>query len=442
MNILLEHTDAVGIEDKSMQLTSESLSYYLKALESAAEDRNYDTNEASVRLPFDAELREEVINMKNRFSNDQLKYVVVIGIGGSNLGTMAIYDALRGSMDGLSDNQPKLLFLDTVSPEKINAISSTLRACQSTDEFVILSISKSGGTTETIANTDVLLDQIKPQHPSVIERLVVITDEGSKFWLAAEERDIARIAIPNRVGGRYSVFSAVGLVPLALVGIDIEALCEGARKAIDHGIKPSLEENRSLFSASATHLHYLQGISIHNTFLFAPELESVGKWYRQLVGESLGKEQDLDDNKINAGITPIVSIGSTDLHSMAQLYYGGPRDKFTNVVTTTWNSELRVPNESALGELVQDIGGKSIEQLMEAIVKGVESSYEKNSIPFFSIRLPELSEKVIGYYLQFRMIEVMMLAQLMNLNAFDQPNVESYKNETRHLLKEAQATAV
>ena len=157
-------------------------------------------------------------------------------------------------------------------------------------------------------------------------------------------------------------------------------------------------------------------ISLLNEFYFAPELESLGKWYRQLVGESLGKSHDV-------GITPIVSIGSTDLHSMAQLYFGGPRDKFTNLI--------RVENEQGTAALA-----KSFFKIMNAIYGGVRAAYIKNQLPFTEIIFEDISEHTLGAYMQFKTMEIMYLGRLMDVNAFDQPAVEDYKEETRKLLYE------
>jgi glucose-6-phosphate isomerase len=160
----------------------------------------------------------------------------------------------------------------------------------------------------------------------------------------------------------------------------------------------------------------------------------MGKWYRQLMRESIGKEHDKEGNVAHIGITPMVSIGSTDLHSMAQLYFGGPRDKFTCFVSAPQEEDVAISQEQVFLHLVEGIQGKTFAQIMEAIMGGVRAAYQKNELPYVDIALPEISEVVLGQYLQFRMMEMMFLAQFLNVNAFDQPNVEDYKAETRKLL--------
>lgn len=434
MNFIYKETSR--IKTVSIKKSASSLKTYQLNLKKLLRKIKYEDLESSICLPFDKKSVRQVGSVIKKKSVKSLKYVVVIGIGGSNLGSKAIYDSIRGSFDFINNKKPKLLFLDTISQQKVLSIAGALKKLKHKKDFLLLTISKSGGTTETIANTEILKKLIEKKFSDVSDRMVFVTDKGSKLWLTAKKQKITKIAIPKLVGGRYSVFSAVGLLPLALVGIDTKKLLEGAREAVKDGTAGNLSKNHSLVSATLTYIHNKKGKSIHNTFLFAPELESLGNWYRQLMGESIGKEKNLKKKKIHAGITPIVSIGSTDLHSMAQLYYGGPKDKFTNIVTTQYKTKVGVPKKLSMPGLVDDINGKSIPKIMTAIVGGVQSSYSKHNLPFATIKLNCIDEKELGYYMQFRMIEMMYLAKLLNVNAFDQPSVESYKKETKKLLSD------
>jgi glucose-6-phosphate isomerase len=239
------------------------------------------------------------------------------------------------------------------------------------------------------------------------------------------------------VGGRYSVFSAVGLFPLMLAGIDTEKLLKGARVMHDRCIKKDVSENPALASAALVYLHSQKGVSISNTFFFNPYLESVGKWYRQLMGESIGKKYSIEGKEVNAGITPIVSVGSTDLHSMVQLYLGGPKNKFTTFVYAPGNSkEIVVPKDLVFPSLAEGLPGKELSEIMSAIFNGVKEAYKKNNLPFVEVVLEDTSEYTLGQFLQFKMFEIMYLARLFEVNAFDQPNVEDYKKETRRILNE------
>ena len=429
------HATHTLIDDAEFTKTAASLNEYRAHLRTVAQKTDYADPECSLQLPSDDGQLERAQALVEAIKTPTLQYIVVIGIGGSNLGTQAVYDAIAGSMSLLYDRLPKLLFLDTVSDERMTAVVRILSRMPSREDFAIISVSKSGGTTETISNTEVLWRSLEEQFGDVRDRFCFITDEGSNFWKASEQHKTHRIAIPKQVGGRYSVMSAVGLVPLLLGKIDIEAMRSGARDALQDNLSDDLTRNHALVSAACTYIHSKLGRSIHNSFVYAAKLESLGKWYRQLMGESVGKEKNLNGDVVNAGITPIVSIGSTDLHSMAQLYYGGPDDKFTNIIYSFKGDINLVPREMKMPGLVQDIGGKSLEQITAAIVGGVKAAYKSKQRPFLEIDMEGITPRELGYYLQFRMIEMMYLAHLMNVNAFNQPAVESYKEATRDLLK-------
>jgi glucose-6-phosphate isomerase len=184
-------------------------------------------------------------------------------------------------------------------------------------------------------------------------------------------------------------------------------------------------------SAAILYCHYKKKKNINNNFFFHPELETLGKWYRQLIGESIGKKKTI-------GITPIISIGTTDLHSVGQLYLGGPIDKVTTFISAnSIDEDLTIPNEPYLGELVEGMYGKTLKNIKRTILGGVKLAYKKRRMPFTEIILPDLKEKSFGAYMQFRMMEIMYLAKLLGVNAFNQPNVESYKEETRKIIKDA-----
>jgi glucose-6-phosphate isomerase len=422
------------VPDKKIEKSAQALAEYREHLQKVAKKKDYQELEASLQLGYDSDLWEQVQLTANKIGISGLKYVVVVGIGGSNLGALAINQALFGSLDHLDQQrQPKLLFLDTVSSLKLKSVAQALKGVES-NQFLIIAISKSGTTTETVANLEALTDQLRDQFDNLQERTVIISDQGSALWKQAEEFGLDKIAVPKMVGGRFSVFSAVGLLPLYFSGLDIESLQDGARRAVEDCVSEDLDKNKALVSAALTYWSWKKGAAIHNTFFFNPELEAVGKWYRQLMGESIGKKQDLNGKNVRRGITPIVSIGSTDLHSMAQLYFGGPDDKFTNIVYCLSKDSVNVPSPMNFEGLVKGIEGKSLTTIMKAMVGGVIAAYENNELPFLTIELPEISELMLGYYLQFRMIEIMYLAQLLEVNAFDQPSVEDYKKETRRLL--------
>ncbi len=395
----------------------------------------YLMSEEVLRLPFDANIFAETKRLAERYFTSQLKFVIVIGIGGSNLGTKALYDALRGPLDLMNTTKPKILFLDTTSATLLHEIEEVLALhVHYADEVLINIVSKSGTTTESIVNFELIIEHLKSHVEHIETRVVATTDHGSKLWKYAEANGYGLLAVPESVGGRFSVFSGVGLFPLLLAGIDVTQFREGASEMFTHCTSGDSTENHARRSAEVIFAAMQSGVSMLNIFHFNPELESLGKWERQLIAESLGKEKDLNGKTVNAGITPIVSIGSTDLHSMAQLYFGGPRDKFTMIIRAGEVTSRRVHLKTPTEALVPGISGRTPADIMESILVGVREAYQKNKLPYVDIRLPAVSAHAIGAYMEWRMATVLYLAALIHVNPFDQPNVEDYKKGAREAL--------
>ncbi len=439
-DVEIKYSEALFGEDDILKLSNNLLPYVenlRRVATSSATNVSYKEKESSINLPFDDGVLNRVQDVISGINIEKLKYVVVVGIGGSNLGTKAIYDSLRGSLDFLShENVPKIIFLDTINEIFLNDLLDILkRDIQNKEEVLINIVSKSGATTETIVNFEILNSCLGDTIGNVDSRIIITTDSDSKLWGLAEKKRLKVLEIPKSVGGRYSVFSAVGLLPLLAVGVDVSSLLLGAREMRDKCIGENIETNLAFISSTLIYLHNQNGIKIHNSFFFNPELESLGKWYRQLTGESIGKRFNTEGKEVGCGITPIVSIGSTDLHSMAQLYFGGPKDKFTTFVYAEENNKkFSVPKKLMMNGLVASIANKNISDIMNSIFVGVKSSYKKNNLPFMEIIIPEINEYSLGQFMQFKMIEMMYLAHLLGVNAFDQPDVEGYKEETRKIL--------
>lgn len=434
------YRSSANISDSDLIELNELLVDYKAHLVRVAKRGGYEDKESSINLPVDEVLLRDVLAASEAKSERELKYIIVIGIGGSNLGTKAIYDSLYGFFDQFEpDRFPKVLFADTNDPKTITKLTDFLVThIQDPSEFVVNSISKSGGTTETIANTEFIVGALRERFgDTVYERMVVTSDTGSPLWTSAVERGITALSIPKNVGGRFSVFSSVGLFPLALLGLDVRALREGARAMRKRCLSEPIQTNPAMLSAIILFSHLKKGKTINDNFIFHPELESLGKWYRQLMGESIGKEKDWDGNIVHTGITPRVSIGSTDLHSVGQLYLGGPQDKTTTFISTKRvASTTLMPRRRLFPNLIESLHDKSLDQIMRAILEGTKIAYLKNKLPFMEVILPDISEHSLGEFLQFKMIEMMYLGSLLRVNAFDQPNVELYKIETKRILEE------
>ncbi|MEK7648655.1 MAG: hypothetical protein AAB400_01920 [Patescibacteria group bacterium] len=431
----LRYKKTVRLSEQEYKMEAKKLIAYQSHLRRVVSAHNYAYPESSLVVPSDAPMQKEIFQCVQRTVSSRLRYIFLVGIGGSDLGAKAVYDALRGYRDVLGKgSSPQLFFIDTLNIPLIYDIRKLIASIADPAEYLIVIISKSGTTTETIAGTEVLLEALPRHVKSAVDRCVAITDEDSRLWKYAQKNGWYVLAIPPSVGGRYSVFSPVGLFPLAAAGFDIRALCKGALSTRSCCVSRALPLNPSLQSAIGIFLHMKRGYVVHDTFLFSPQLESLGKWYRQLLGESIGKEYDREGKQVGVGIVPTVSIGSTDLHSVGQLYLGGPKNILTTFVRVAHASLIRVPRKGMLHGIVPGIESRPLSQIMDAILDGTKAAYAKRSLPFFEVTLDSVSETELGVFFQWKMIEVMYLAQLLGINAFDQPNVESYKAEARKRL--------
>lgn len=424
------------ISAKDLRTAAESLEGYLEHLVNFAQTGEYNFPEGFVNLPNDDIITRNVVILRDKLADAALKYVIVIGIGGSNLGAKAVYDALFGYFDPIEDRRyPKMLFADTNDPEFLARFRVFLNQHVSKpEEVVIIAASKSGGTTEMIANLEFILGVLEQHFFDIARRLVLVTDFGSSLWREGSNKKLTMLPIPPKIGGRYSVLSAVGLLPLALISVDIESFRAGAKSALRAALNPDASRNLAALSASASFIHYTRGKNIHDTFFFHPELESLGKWHRQLMAESLGKEEGGKGGIRHIGITPTVSLGSIDLHSLGQLYVAGPRDKFTTFVWNESADRSGVSTERVFPALVPEVKGRSFAEIMKAIYEGVKKTYMRKELPFIEIIMKDISPYSLGEFLQFKMVEMILLGRLLGVNPFDQPDVESYKAETKKLL--------
>jgi len=273
----------------------------------------------------------------------QQKNIVVIGIGGSTLGTYAIYKFLKHS----KELEKKLFFLETTDPIDIQ---SKIKSIDLKDALFIV-ISKSGTTVETVAifkyiHSLVAIDK---------HNCVVVTEYDSKLNHYAQVHGMKRFEIPKNVGGRFSVFSAVGLLPLAIVGIDIDALLRGAKEIHDGFFYDKEQTRKRLLKKARFFTEYKNKFNINVVFSYSSRLEGFNKWYIQLWGESLGK---VDVNHTRQGLTPIGIIGPIDQHSFLQLIVEGRRDKTVTVVKVESSTTLLLgffPTKEAVKAVYQKI---------------------------------------------------------------------------------------
>lgn len=385
------------------------ISEYLKRLKTIIKERNFNFPENFLILP------EEKPTLP-AFS-ENLKSIFLIGIGGSSQGAKAIFEALKAKK-----KLREIFFFDSLNPLFLKEIERKLKEAKRGEVFVCL-ISESGKTFETLANFFVVLKLLKKLQP----KISVITLENSPLWDFAKKNNYLLLKIP-KVVGRYSVFSNVGLFPLSLAGVNVKKLLFGAKKANEICLKDNPLKNPAFSSALIIFYHWKKGKNIYSNLVFPPNLEGFGKWYVQLMAESLGKEKK--------GITPIVNIGTTDFHAIGQLFFDGPRDKLVNFIfVENLDIDYQIPKDKDLKILFPTAPNKKIWKLNRAIFEGVKKAYFKKELAFTETLLERLDEENLGFLMEMKMIEIIFLAKLMGVDAFNQPGVELYKEETRKILK-------
>lgn len=435
-SITVGYKESCGVDQVQLDEFSQQLKPEVERVKEAF-SQEYKTEYASLNVPADHTMVKKVCEVVQAKKQLKPTTLVVIGIGGSNLGTKAVQEALLGRFYNEQQPATTIYYADTTDTDYIyDIILLCEQDLQKGHAIVLNVVSKSGTTTETIANFQVLLHVLKQYKPADYhEYVVATTDKGSKLWALAQQENFTCLEIPKNVGGRFSVFSPVGLFPLGMIGIDINQLVEGAQSVLPSCVNSDIANNYAALSAAVLFTQYKKNVRIHDTFLFSNDLQGIGAWYRQLVGESIGKQCDKKKKEVRVGITPTVSVGSTDLHSVGQLYFGGPKNMFTTFVGVHKNkSELPVPGFENFEQLVANIQGKTVPHIMDAILRGTQQAYKSNQLPFIAVTLPEKNPFFVGQFLQYKMVEIIYLGYLLEINPFDQPQVELYKKETRELL--------
>lgn len=352
--------------------------------------------------------------------------IIVVGIGGSSLGAMAIISALN-------KNSPADFYCaDTVDTDHLALIQEKMQQAQNAQRPIfILIISKSGTTLETLANGQVLLSILQKYKPENWHKYCIfITDKHSPLWNIGLKLNSPTVEIPADVGGRFSVFSAAGLIPCHMMGIDTTQLIQGAQDMTSICQQP-VEKNPAALTALALYTNYFNGFTIHDTFIFSVLLEKYGAWYRQLLAESIGKKHDTNGKLVHYGLTPTTSLGTSDLHSVGQLNIAGPKNKYTTFITLEkHHTEIEIPK----GVLAPHLAHHKLSALMRACAQGTMDVYQQEELPFNSVHLAKLNAYSLGSLMQHNMLMIVLLGRLFAINTFDQPEVEQYKIRARKAL--------
>lgn len=364
---------------------------------------------------------------------------VVLGIGGSALGPLAVHQALNHYYynelpTAKRGGRPRFYVLDNIDPVRFNEFLQVIEP----KKTLFNVISKSGNTSETMAQFLIVRDLLRREcGDGYAEHIVVTTDKEKGNLLPIARKEGYRcFVIPSGIGGRFSELTPVGLLAAAICGIDVTALMDGAL-AMDQRIR----ETKGVLNNPAqlrTALALLSWQKQKNISVFMPYvdgLKTMADWYAQLWAESLGKRFDRQGKVVHLGQTPVKSLGVTDQHSQIQLYVEGPNDKVVTFVTVKKFKETRaIPKDPELPEEIQFMGGHTLEELLQAEQKATEYALTLAGRQHQKIVLSDLDAYNVGQLLLLLEWETAYMGELLNINAFDQPGVEEGKNGTYALM--------
>ena len=392
-------------------------------------------------LPYQSESVDEVQALADSL-RPSCDAVVVLGIGGSALGTRALQTALLHPFHNLLPIErrraPQLFVLDNIDPVQVEGLLSLLPL----DRTLFNVITKSGGTAETLSQFLIVRDRLQAALGSGFrERLVLTTDrEKGALRRLCRREGYRSLAVPDGVGGRFSVLSPVGLFPAAMVGMDIQQLLAGAAAMDERCRTPDLWRHPAAMNAV---LHYVADTvkqkPLSVMMPYANALKDVADWYRQLWAESLGKRVDLAGRVVHGGPTPIKALGVTDQHSQMQLYVEGPYDKvITFLAVSTFPETTEIPNGLDAEEGVGYLCGHTLNELLAAELHGTRIALAEARRPHLTIELACVSAHTIGQLFYLLEVQTALSGRLYGVNPFDQPGVEAGKVAAYALLGRAE----
>ena len=383
--------------------------------------------------------KEIAEDVRRRASN-----LVVLGIGGSALGNIALQAALNTpTWNLLTDDErggPRLFVLDNVDPANIGAVLDFCSAHGGLERTVFNVVSKSGETAETAAQFMLARTMLKDALGDDYGRNIVAVTDPAKGTMRTicDKEGFVTLPVPDGVGGRFSVLSPVGLFSAAACGIDIDALLDGAHAMDQRCSNEDLAKNPAAMLATLlVELGTRKGKTNHVMMPYANSLYLMADWFRQIWAESLGKQHDRSGDEVFAGFTPIKALGTTDQHSQVQLYREGPNDKvFCLLAVDEFAEDVAIP--AGLGvEALHYLEGKSMAALLNAERRATEYALLESRRPNLTIRFPAVDEHHVGEFLALWQIATAYAGLMLNIDAYDQPAVETGKKATFGLMGRA-----
>lgn len=429
-NMMAEYIGPKGISESDFESIEEKIEAAEKAMiEKRAEGKIYWRD-----LPYNqgeivADIKAYVESVK-----DQFESFVVLGIGGSALGPIAVQQAINhpyyNELPEKRNGYPRLYVADNVDPERLVTLFDVIDIKQTLFNVV----TKSGSTSETMSQFMIIKEMLEKElgKEEARKHIVCTTDpKAGNLRPIAEEEGYKTFVIQPGVGGRFSELSPVGLLPAAMCGIDIEELLAGAAYMDELCKNENTFQNPGAMYAILQYLSMEKGKNISIVMSYVDSLKYVADWYAQLWAESLGKKFDNQGNVVRVGQTPIKALGATDQHSQVQLYAEGPQDKVVLFVgVDRYKAEITIP------KIYQDIpslgflGGATHNKLITTEQMATEYALLKAEQSNMTLTVPEVNEFTVGQILYFFEVATAFAGELLNINAFDQPGVEEGKNAT------------
>lgn len=376
-------------------------------------------------INYDKEELEQIKICAEKVKNNS-KYLLVIGIGGSYLGARAVIEALTSTFYNLRENSPIILYVgNNLSTSYINDIIKII----GNNDFSINVISKSGTTTEPAIAFRIFKKILENKYGNnASERIFVTTDEEKgALHTIAKENNYQTFKIPNNIGGRYSVLTAVGLFPIAVANINVDKLLNGAIKAYNKYNNSNLNENDCYKYAVIRNLLYHKDKNIEIFASYEPRLHYFIEWLKQLFGESEGKN--------GKGIFPVGVEFTTDLHSLGQYIQDGRRNIFETVLNIeNTNESITMTKEENNLDNLNYLEGLTLDYINHKAMEGTIDAHVSNDVPNILINVDKLDEETIGELIYFFELACAMSGFILNVNPFNQPGVEKYKQNMFKLL--------
>ncbi len=389
-------------------------------------------------LPYNQDEIVEDILKTAKEVREKFENFVVLGIGGSALGPIMAFTALchlhYNDLPKEKRNGPKFFVEDNVDPVRMHDLLDVIDPTKTCFNV----ISKSGATSETMTQYLILLDLLNKAGVNIKENVIFTTDASRGNLIKIDNElggDVKKYVLPDGVGGRFSELCPVGLLPAAVVGIDIKAMLNGAAYMDEQCKAKNMAENPALMSAVLQYAAMEDGKNIGVMMPYSDNLKYLADWYAQLWAESLGKNKTLDGKDCNVGQTPVKALGVTDQHSQVQLYTEGPFDKVITFISLgKYKYAMPIPHGCENIPDVGFLGGHTMEELIQAENKATAYALMKQGRMNYTITLPELNEFTLGQLLFLLEMQTAYTGYMLNIDTFNQPGVENGKKATFALL--------